>query len=97
MHALRSPLALAAVLAVALPACGTTTLDSAKVERVIKEGIEKQTGPNTVEVECPKDIEAKAGGKFTCTARAQGSEAPVEVIQRDDKGNIRWSIKPQQS
>lgn len=94
----RGRLSLAAAVVAALAiACGTETLDSNRVERVIKDDIERQSGPGTIEVECPEEIEARAGAKFTCTARAEGAEAPVEVTQRDDEGNIRWEIRPQSS
>lgn len=92
----RIALAAAAALAGGLTSgCGTETLDSSQVEREIKEGIEKQSGPGTIQVECPDDIEKEAGGRFTCTARTPGAEAPVEVVQRNDEGNIRWEVKPQ--
>ena len=92
----RLPLAAAVVAALAV-ACGTETLDSNRVERVIKEGIEKQSGPGTIEVECPDDIEKRPGMRFTCTARTKGAEAPVEVVQGNDEGNIRWEIRPKSS
>ncbi len=92
----RVALAAAAALAGGLTSgCGTETLDSSQVEREIKEGIEKQSGPGTIQVECPDDVEKEAGGRFTCTARTPGAEAPVEVVQRNDEGNIRWEVKPQ--
>ena len=92
----RITLAAAAALAGGLTGgCGTETLDSSQVERVIKEGNEKQSGPGTIQVECPDDIEKEAGGRFTCTARTPGAEAPVEVVQRNGEGNVRWEIKPE--
>ncbi len=94
----RGRLALAAAVVTALAiACAAETLDSNRVERVIKEGIEKQSGPGTIEVECPDDIEKRPGMRFTCTARTKGAEAPVEVVQGNDEGSIRWEIRPKSS
>jgi hypothetical protein len=47
-----------------------------------------------VSVDCPGDVEAKAGATFTCTARAaDGSTAAVHVVQTDDDGNVRISAE----
>jgi hypothetical protein len=82
-------------VALALTACGTQTLNTDNVEREVKQGIERQANLRDVTVECPDDVEVEAGSKFTCTARSGREEAPVEVTQRDDQGNVRWELKQQ--
>ena len=93
MPAPRHAATVLAVAALALTACGKQTLNTDKAEQVIADGIESQTGARNVTVECPADIELKPGDRFTCTARAQGKQAPVQVTQKDDQGNISWEIK----
>jgi uncharacterized protein DUF4333 len=76
-----------------LPAC-TATLDTQKLEDQIAQGIQEQTGATGVTVDCPDDIEAKAGDEFECQATADdGTNATVKVTQNDDQGNVTWSVE----
>jgi hypothetical protein len=76
-----------------LPAC-TATLDTAKLEEQIAQGIEEQTGATGVTVDCPDDIEAKAGDEFECQATSDdGTDATVKVTQNDDQGNVTWAVE----
>lgn len=86
----------ALALATALSACSVTiggsTVDTQKAEEEIAKGIQEQTGIS-VTVVCPEDVEAEAGGTFTCTATdAEGNDAAVNVTQEDDEGNIQWEL-----
>jgi Domain of unknown function (DUF4333) len=69
------------------------TLDSTGVESQVKAAIEGRLGQTGMTVDCPDDIEVKAGATFTCTATGpSGATATVEVTQTDDKGNLTWKI-----
>lgn len=69
-------------------------LDTDKAEREITKGIEEQTGVKST-VACPDDVEIKQGDTFECTATPEGGGEPgtVTVTQKDDEGNISWSLK----
>jgi hypothetical protein len=90
----RRPVVLIALpAALALSACGTKMLNTDKLEPKIKQGIEQQAGVKVKSVDCPSDVELKAGGKFNCTAVTTGGDrATVRVIQQDDKGNVRYQM-----
>lgn len=86
----------AIALATALSGCsvsiGGSTVDIQKAENEIAKGIQEQAGV-AVEVSCPEDVEAEAGGQFTCTATdTDGNEGAVSVTQEDDEGNIQWEL-----
>jgi hypothetical protein len=69
------------------------TLDSTGVESQVKAAIEDRLGQTGMTVDCPDDVEVKAGATFTCTATGpSGTTATVEVTQTDDKGNLTWKI-----
>lgn len=84
---------LATSAALALTACGTGRLDMEKVEREIKRGVEQQVGIRLKSVECPKDIEIRAGHTFHCRVITTGGDsASVRVTQKDDKGNVSHEL-----
>ena len=57
------------------------------------QGIQEQTGATGVTVDCPDDIEAKAGDEFECQATSDdGTNATVKVTQNDDQGNVTWAV-----
>jgi hypothetical protein len=82
-------LAAAAVLAVGalgLAACGETLLDSASTEEQLKTELAKSTGPPVSAIECPSDIEVKAGETFECNVKIKGGgekPAKMEIINSD--------------
>jgi len=79
--------------ALALSACGGKTLNTDKLEPKIKQGIEQQAGVKVKSVDCPNDVEIKAGGRFNCIATTTaGDRAAVRVVQQDDKGNVRYQV-----
>jgi hypothetical protein len=81
-----------AVLALAAAAC-TKTLDTDGLEGDLKSQIEDQTDSTITSVDCPPDIEAKAGGTFECTAEeGSGATFTIRVTQRDDAGRVDWEI-----
>ena len=92
---MRRPILLAplAVCLLALAGCGDKKLNTDKLEGKIQDGIEQQAGVKVKSVDCPSDIKAKKGDTFTCKATTtKGQTATVSVIQRDDKGNVRYQV-----
>ena len=76
----------------ALAACGTTTIDSGKAQDEISRAVRVQAGVPVKTVSCPGDVKAQKGNTFYCTVTAKdGTSGKVEVTQKDDKGNIRFS------
>jgi uncharacterized protein DUF4333 len=76
-----------------LPAC-TATLDTQKLEDQIAQGLDEQLGTTGTTVDCPDDIEAKAGDEFECTATgSDGTTAKIQVTQNDDQGNVSWILE----
>jgi hypothetical protein len=85
-------LAALAVLAIAAAAC-TKTLDTNGLEVELKNQLEQQTQTTITSVDCPADVEVKAGGSFECTAEEEsGTTFTLTVTQRDDKGNVDWEV-----
>ena len=69
-----------AALALALPACGKTTIRPDGAERVIVNVVSSQTGFRPTDVRCPSDVEAKVGVTFQC--RFTGPEGPYTAYMR---------------
>jgi Domain of unknown function (DUF4333) len=85
-------LVMAALATVALAAC-TKTVNTDALEQQIAAELQAQAGVTPSSVDCPDDVEAEAGGTFTCTATADdGSTATITVTQQDDQGNLRWEV-----
>lgn len=84
--------------AIALAGCSASVSTSDKLktneaEAQIAKGLEQRVDGKVV-VSCPDDVTAKKGGTFTCKAKADdGSVATVKVIQKDDQGNIAWTVR----
>lgn len=75
-----------------LTAC-SSTLNTEKLEDVIKKGIEDQTNTDIAAVSCPEKVEIEEGDVFECEAEASdGSKASVTVTQQDDEGNVSWKL-----
>lgn len=69
-------------------------LDTASVESEIKEKLERQLSGVTVEIDCPEDVEAKAGESFDCIATSDdNARAKVVVTQTDDDGSIDFRVE----
>jgi hypothetical protein len=83
-------LALAAVL---LAACGTDTVDAAKLQQSIKEGIEASTGFTVTGVVCPQDRVMQLGDVFSCTAKlSDGRTLVVQVTNNTGGGNLKYEV-----
>ena len=86
----------AAVLAcgaLGLTACGTKTVETGDVEKEISTKLEEQQGVKPDKVECPEDMEAKKGKKYTCTLTAEGQELKTEVTMTDDDGKFEFEVQ----
>jgi hypothetical protein len=81
---------LAALVALAvLAGCGTETLETDDAESQIASTIELQTGADVRSVECPGDVKAEKGKKFTCEATAaDGTNATINLTQTSDEGDV---------
>jgi hypothetical protein len=83
--------------ALALGACGTTTLDTDELEAELVEQLGESAGVQPREVRCPEDIEAEEGKRFQCTLVApNGDEARVDVRLTDDRGGFDAVVPEQQ-
>jgi hypothetical protein len=91
---LRRPLVPASLAALALLGAGCGSIDQNKVQTGIKTGIEKQTKVKVRSVSCPEDRPIKKGDRFECKVTAtDGSTGTVDVVQTNDKGDVRWNLK----
>jgi len=76
-------LALAAFLAVG---CGETVIDDAKTEAAIEQNLKNSVGQKVSSVDCPSDVEVKAGTTFDCAvslAGGKGETATLKIINSD--------------
>lgn len=78
--------------ALALTACGSTSLDLDKAEALIADAVVEQVGADVDSVTCPEDVEADPGGTFECeVTAADGTRGQALVTQKDDEGNVSIS------
>ncbi len=66
--------------------CGETVIDSAKTEAAIEENLQKSVGQKVSSVDCPSDVEVKAGKTFDCTVSLAGGKqetATLKIINSD--------------
>lgn len=88
------PARAAALLAIGLLAAACSrTLDMDQVESDLKTQAEQEFGTTGLTVTCPDDVQVEAGATFTCEASdASGATMVLTVTQKDDQGNVRWSV-----
>lgn len=66
--------------------CGETVIDSAKTEAAIEENLQKSVGQKVSSVECPSDVEVKAGKTFDCSVSLAGGKqetATLKILNSD--------------
>ena len=88
-------LVLGGVLALAVFGCGngTQVLDDQRLEDVISQGFQEQTGYSLTAIDCPSDRPLQQGDTFNCSATTdQGDAIVITVTQTDNVGNVHWSI-----
>ena len=76
--------------------CGEKKVSADKVEKAIKQGIERDNpGTKVVSVTCPKDRKAKKGDMFKCQVRGsrRNQRAQATVVQVNDKGDVHYSVR----
>jgi hypothetical protein len=82
---------IAVLSAVPLAGCGTKTLDTSQIETQLKTKLAGNAPLKSVD--CPSSVDAKKGGKFTCTATAaSGNKYTVNVTQTDDNGHVTAQV-----
>lgn len=90
MRLLHTTLLLPLTAAVAVAACGTTTIDSGKAEDLVEKAVITDAGAKVKSVTCPEDKEAKKGATFTCeVVGTDGTKGDAIVTETDDEGNVR--------
>lgn len=61
--------------------CGETVIDSAKTEAAIEENLQKSLGKQVSSVDCPSDVEVKAGASFDCTVTLKGGKEETASLK----------------
>ncbi len=79
----------ALLTAAPLAGCGTSKLDTTKVEAEIEKGLREQKNL-LVDAKCPKQVEMKAQATFECPTTAGNKKGTVIVVQEDAQGAVRW-------
>lgn len=71
---------------------GSPKLDAAGLEHAITTELQPHLDPEPITtVECPGDIPAGAGDPFTCVVHAAEVSFDVEVVERDDAGDVEFA------
>lgn len=72
---------------------GELTLDNAKVEKIIHDGVKKQTGLD-VKAECPSRLAGKVGDVRQCTVTDDfGTVTFVDITIQSSSGDITWQVR----
>jgi len=79
-------------VAVAIAGCGETTIDGDGLEAEIEKDAAAE-GLVLDAVDCPSP-EAEEGATFECTVTVKGEERKLEVVQRNDEGNVGYDLAP---
>lgn len=88
------PARAAALLAIGLLAAACSrTLDMDQVESDLKDQAETEFDTTGLTVTCPDDVKVEAGTSFTCEASdPSGATMVLTVFQKNDQGDVRWSV-----
>ncbi len=70
-----------AIFPLAFLGCGETVVDNAKTADTIKSTLEKSEGLKIKSVDCPSDVEVKAGATFTCTVVEKGGQSQIATLK----------------
>jgi hypothetical protein len=78
-----------------LAACGTTTIDSGKVEQLVRDNV---AAPKPARVDCPDGVKARKGEVFYCKLDYPGRKpATLTVHIESDDGRVSFrpsDLKP---
>lgn len=91
MTRLRACLA-AGVAAAVAGGCGGTTIDGDKLEDEIMRDAEA-AGLVLDDAVCPSP-DAEADDRFDCTVTVKGEQRQLEIVQRNDEGNVGYDLEP---
>lgn len=80
--------ALAALLAASfvVAACGKTVIDHTKQEEAVESNLKGSLDKPVTSVDCPSDVEVKAGATFECTVSLAGGKeetATLKIVNDD--------------
>jgi hypothetical protein len=65
-------------------------VSSRKLENAIAADLTIKGVP-IAQVRCPRGVRLAKGGDFICTVTLEdGQQLPIEVAQRDDRGDVEW-------
>jgi hypothetical protein len=76
--------------ALPLAACGTTEIDSGKVEKLVLDNV---AAPKPTRVDCPDGVTARKGEVFYCKLEYPG-RGPARLTVHIDSDEGRVSFKP---
>lgn len=86
------------VLAAALVAAGiavsgcATTIDEGKAADFVRSSFDNKDSVKVREASCPKDVDAKRGGTFTCRVTwVDGDTGTVTLHMTSDDGDVRFA------
>lgn len=81
-----------AAVALALAGCNGN-VDTAELQRLMKEHFETELAVEVGSVNCPDGIPQKKGSSFECTANIKdGPALKVAVEQTNDRGTFEWQL-----
>jgi uncharacterized protein DUF4333 len=61
--------------------CGETVIDSTKTEEQLQASLSKSLETKVKSVDCPSDVEVKAGTTFSCSVDFQGGETQTVTLK----------------
>lgn len=90
------PAAAIATAALGLSACGGTVIDEAKAEDAIQSSLEQGGKIKVKSVQCPSDVDVKAGTTFDCEVVSDsGIKATATLKIRNEDADVTFvGLKP---
>jgi hypothetical protein len=80
----------AAIAAIALGAsCGGKVIDDNKAEDAIERDFERNVGIPAISVDCPTDVDVKAGNNFDCVVKTKRGKATVTLKVLNEDADVR--------
>jgi len=79
-YGLLGALAALALLSIA-SGCGETVIDGTKTEEQLQASISRSLGEKVKSVDCPSDVEVKAGTTFSCTIHLASGETQTATLK----------------
>ena len=73
--------AAAIALLVAAAGCGETVIDATKTEEQLQASLSKSLETKVKSVDCPSDVEVKAGTTFSCTVHLASGETQTATLK----------------